>query len=199
MKEDDREHVEEYTVSVVRDSKLRLKFEQWRNPSNELHRDDGPAFTVFDPRTGNPIQTRRYQNDFMTASTQPALIHLNPETGAVQYEIWYSNNQRHRSGGEPAYFKYDESGEKLVETRHYREGVLHRENGPARCEFDAKSGVCVREEYWLDGVRSSVEGSAVLIMDPNSGKVLQRQSVQEANIEGGEHFAYDYIPLFDAE
>jgi hypothetical protein len=66
---------------------------------------------------------------------------MNPLTGFVTYEEWL------------------------------KDGKLHRDDGPATIERDAKTGV-VTCEYWIkDGKQDRTGGPAVIIRDRQTGKV----------------------------
>lgn len=77
------------------------------------------------------------------------------DSGTVEEEQWFDNQQRlHRDGG-PALIRYSEAG--VVEVEEWFEsGVRHRSDGPAVIEYDPAGGV--RKEVWfLNGHEVSPE------------------------------------------
>lgn len=83
----------------------------------------------------------------------PAIITMDEEAGQPLSYRFLKNGVLDREEG-AAVVRCDRPEE---EGDYYRDGKLHRENGPARTLSVALFGGCKTHEYWLDGVKTGAE------------------------------------------
>lgn len=83
---------------------------------------------------------------------KPAVIERDKETGQIVVEEWYSHGNLFREDlSLPTRVEYDqETGKPVIHEFHWVD-VLHREDGPARIEFDPQTGQETSEAFYLDG------------------------------------------------
>lgn len=76
------------------------------------------------------------------------------EDGQLKKEEWYKNGVLHRENG-PAVVNYWLGKKKYLE-EWYKGGQLHREDGPALVEYN-EEGQKITEEYYLNGEKVEKE------------------------------------------
>ncbi|MCD1624027.1 hypothetical protein [Citromicrobium bathyomarinum] len=59
---------------------------------------------------------------------------------------------------------------------------FHRDHGPAELDWDADSGVVIREGYWQFGRRHRDNGPAFIRRDPESGKVTSKSWIHHGRL-----------------
>ena len=102
------------------------------NYKNELHREDGPAYIIYDFIT-------KYKSIFC--------------------EKYYINGKIHRENG-PAFITYYANGDIKNET-HYINGECHKEDGPAVIKYNTKGDIeC--QEYRLNNECHREDGPAII-------------------------------------
>lgn len=117
------------------------QIEEWRNSDNQLHREDGPAKTVYG-ETGDIEQEYWYINNRLHREDGPAVNHV----GRVKK--WFIDGKMHREDG-PAIISH-EGGEEW-----YKDGKQHREDGPASTTHTGISS------WYIDGKLHREDGPAI--------------------------------------
>jgi len=150
---------------------------KWHRPS-EL----GPAVMHWD-RTGEAVMEGYFEN---------GQLHRDPKLGPAWWGIrdvrtdrnaagscsvirYCVRGQHHRDEEDgPAYIVRDEASGVVLIERYWRDGVMHRDRGPAETERKA-DGTLFRELWVCDGQwhRAPGEGPAVIIRDTDKGTVRE--------------------------
>lgn len=99
----------------------------------------------------------------------PAVIIVSAETGKVISEKWFRHGLLHRDGDQPALTELHTSG--ATEFIWAKEGLVHRENRPARVVREPDGSSNWVEQWRLRGEFHRVGGPAVIYVDPDSGVV----------------------------
>lgn len=86
--------------------------------------------------------------------------------GNLIIRCWYKDGKLHRENG-PAWIEYDENG-KVIEERWYQMGRLHREDGPAIIKYFLNEKV--KNEVWYkDDLLHREDGPAWIEYDIDGG------------------------------
>jgi outer membrane lipoprotein-sorting protein len=143
----DIKKMQEYKVEIDNDGT-----EFWLNKDDVLHRENDKPAVIFADGTKLWIRNGKLHRDNGPAITYPDSMCASVEDikNMQEYTVkidnngterWYNKDEKlHRDDDEPAAIYYD--GTKYW----YKNGKLHRENGPAAI---FASGY---EEYWVNGV-----------------------------------------------
>ncbi|MEP0708853.1 MAG: hypothetical protein ABJL17_06860 [Parvibaculum sp.] len=134
--------------------------------SGKLSRDDGPARIV---RFASMVTEEWYSYGRLRRFGGPARTIFNEQTEVYELEEWVIDDLRHRMDG-PALIHREEDGQ-VTHEAHYREGVLHRTDGPTIISTDPETGVVVAEEWYEEGV--FIEDRSVY-RDPATGQQVSK-------------------------
>ena len=88
------------------------------------------------------------------STTAPSITHRRVSDGKVLREEWYQFGVRHAPAGQPALSIYCPESGTIIEQRFYRNGKLSRGDGPAAIVSDPKTGMRIRQEWYLAGMKS---------------------------------------------
>jgi hypothetical protein len=98
------------------------------------------------------LETHRLKGKLHRAAVDgPAYIRRDEETGALREELYCWKGRLHREEG-PARLEYNENGVAVVEW-HCRHGWTHRDpkQGPARIERNETGTILLEESYCVNG------------------------------------------------
>lgn len=117
--------------------------------SYEAYYQNGMAYRLNGPQeiqyNNNKINLQIYKinNNIWHREDGPAYTSYNSTTGNINMEVYYVNGKKHCENN-PAYYEYDELGNKTKE-RWYKHGVNHRLDGPAYTQYSPSK----LEECWI--------------------------------------------------
>ncbi len=96
--------------------------ETWRNGDGQLDRPNGPA--VVSKLENQQMEYRAWYQRGKLSRTDggPASIHLDLSSGKPLQQIWASNDEKHREGGEPAVIKYRRNSDEPEAVEYWRNG-----------------------------------------------------------------------------
>jgi len=142
----------------------RLQIERWAL-HNQTHREDGPAYTEYDPATGRVLRELYYEhNKRHNANNDKPSIVYDAKTGRVQIKEWYFKGAPHRVTGEASYIRYSETGH-IIEQRWNNFGLLHREHGPAVIYYCGITGRVMKEAWYRHGLPYNPDGPTIVYYD----------------------------------
>ena len=168
--------------------------EIWRNEDGKIHRDHGPAITVYAPDTGTVIGREWYRDGkvhredgpaleshkpgkikyvwwingiIVRPGHGPAMYSVCPETGVIIGETWLVDQEMHREDGPAGIIRDPTTGNVIVE-EWCRSDKLHRADGPAIVERDRLTGEITSERYFLEGKEVFPPGKE-FTLDPGEG------------------------------
>ena len=85
-------------------------------------------------------------------------------------EKWWKDGGLHRLDG-PAVIERDPATDTVICEEWWSDGTLHRVDGPAVIERDPATGIVTREDWWNDGSLHRTDGPAIIERDPATGIV----------------------------
>lgn len=169
--------------------------EKWYDDNNELHREDGPAYSEI-KHNGEIIEEHWYLHGKEHRIGGPSsTIFANDGINFIR-QSWSQNDEWHRLDG-PAHIEYFEDGDSGVMSSMswYKHGGLHREDGPAYTTY-AHDGKLYSENWLFNGGYHRLDGPANIIYtnmyeEPevrewwiNNIRLTEAEIRKIANIEG---------------
>ena len=107
-------------------------------------------------------------------SKQEVRTSIDPETGIVTWESYYRDGDLHRLDG-PAVIERDPKTGIVIREEYWRDSKRHRDGGPAITWRDPATGTVTWESYWCNGELHRLDGPAVTRRDPETGAVTRKE------------------------
>ena len=142
----------EYKVSITGyENKVFYGYlkEEWRNATGELHRENGPAIIVANPRTGDVHLQEYYWHGWLHRENGPARIERYSEQ---LIEEWFITGKEHRDDA-PAYLSTDPATGRIQAERWYTNGEPHKIGAPAMLVHKMDGSGYSTASYYINGVR----------------------------------------------
>lgn len=134
---------------------------------SDLIEHDNPLCSVSRSEDGSILSLKWWKTDdhrMLHREVDPAVYAFTEDEQLVR-KAWYIDDRRHRDGDKPASVSFSihvRSGKRyLSELKWFRQGDLHREEGPAHIKFSREGGVGLKK-WAVDGSVHRLGGPAVI-------------------------------------
>ena len=158
---------QQYSVTYTHDLFSKgLLSECWRNAQGQLERPGDLPTIISYSDTGEETHRAWYVKGQLHRENGPAWQFIQRSTGTVVSEVWYRFGKEHRDGDLPARIYRSHDTGRIVHEEYMKNGMTHRETGPAIINYHPDTGRPYRWEYWYNDRKIPKKDWKALIPTP---------------------------------
>lgn len=171
--------VEEYKVTIEKDEQTgKVLSEEWKDKNGSYHHPEYgvPAVRGWDLETGKLTKATWYKDgEINRDNDKPARIIIDPRTDILTFEQYFKNGTIHRDNG-PAHIERDPATGKAIWEEWLENGQRHRpDNLPALISRNPMTLIVTSEHYTKKRLLHRTDGPAYIVRDEQTGEVLEEE------------------------